>query len=795
MRRAAVLGAGVMGAAIAAHLANCGVPALLLDIVPPELNADERAKGLSPADPRVRNRLAAAGLERCRKSKPASFYAARDAELVAVGNFEDDLAKLKDCDWILEAVTERLDVKQQLWARVAPHVRRGAVLATNTSGISVAAIAQALPAELRPRFLGMHFFNPPRYLKLLELIPHAGTAPEVLAAMAEFGARALGKGIVVAKDTPNFIANRVGTYAMLHAVKLMLEQGYSVAEVDKLTGKAIGRPKSAIFRTADIVGLDTMAHVMRNLYDNLPHDPERELFRPMPMLAAMLERGLLGEKTKQGFYAKRGRDIWMLDPATLEYVPQPKVAFAALEMAKNIEDAGARIKALVEAKDRAGAFLWQNLSATLRYAAACVPETSDDVVSIDRALRWGFGWELGPFQIWDAIGFRKSCERMQAEGHKLPPLAADLLARGLSGFYQRGGGRTSAYLPARGAHEPLADDPRVIVLRDLKERRKPLLDTADATLHDLGDQVLCLEFHTKMNTIGPGVIDGIHKSLDLMEGGSWRGLVLGNNAEVFSAGANLLMVLNELDEENYDDVEWMVRRFQQTCQRLRFSARPVVAAPHGLTLGGGCELTLGCDRACAAAETYIGLVEVGAGVIPAGGGCMHMVKRAHEAAPDDPSVDLFPYLRRAFEQIGMAKVATSAREGQELGYLRADDRVTVNGDHLLHDAKQLVLAMDLAGYAPPRPRRDLRVVGEAGLAALRVGIHNLRRAGQITEYDQVVGETLAWVLCGGELSAGARVDEDYLLDLEREAFLRLCRDARTQARMGHILKTGKPLRN
>lgn len=792
-----MLGAGVMGAAIAAHLANVGIPALLLDVVPAELTEEEKKKGLTLQSPLVRNRLSQAGLERCRRSKPASFYSEKDAALVATGNFEDDLSKLKDADWIVEAVTERLDIKQQLFGKIVPHLKAGAILSSNTSGISIRAIGEALPAELRRRFLGTHFFNPPRYLKLLELVPHPDTAPEVLSAMSEFGARTLGKGIVVAKDTPNFIANRVGSFAMLHAVKLMLELDYSIAEVDKLTGKAIGRPKSATFRTADIVGLDTLAHVAANMLQSLPDERERELFRPPPLIEQMLQKGLLGEKTRKGFYSKdrTSGQILMLEPKTLQYVPQPKVAIPSLEMAKSIDDAGARIRSLVEAKDRAGVFLWKNVSATLRYAAACIPEISDDLAAVDAALRWGFGWELGPFQIWDAIGFRKSCERMKAEGQELPGWVEQMLAAGVESFYRREAGRTFVYVPAQKKHAPLPEDPRVIVLRDWRERRKPLLDTADVSLHDLGEQVLCLEFRTKMNTIGPGVIDGIHKSLDLMEGGAWRGLVLGNNADLFSAGANLLMVLNELDEENYEDVEWMVRRFQQTCQRLRYSARPVVAAPHGLTLGGGCELTLGCDAAAAAAETYIGLVEVGAGLIPAGGGCMHMIARIHETAPDDPGVDLFPYVRRVFEQVGMAKVATSAKEAVELGYLRPEDRITVNGDHLLHNARDLVLAMDLAGYQPPRPRTGIRVVGEPGLAALRVGMHNLRRANRITEYDHVVGGKLAWVLCGGEVSPSARVDEDYLLDLERQAFLELCRDPRTQARMGHILKTGKPLRN
>ncbi len=799
IRRTAVIGAGVMGAAIAAHLANAGYPCLLLDIKPDEPTDEEKARGLTRDDREVADRIARAGLARARKAKPAAFFSRREPALVEVGNIEDDLGRLAEVDWVIEAVIERLDIKASLYERLARHLGSGAILSTNTSGLSVARLAEALPPERRRRFLVTHFFNPPRYLKLLEVVPGPDTDPELVAALARFGEEELGKGIVFAKDTPNFIANRIGTFALVHGVHLMLEQGLTVAEVDKLTGKAIGRPRSATFRTADLVGLDTLAHVVRNMYENLPDDPRRELFQLPEFLEKMLERGWLGEKSGQGFYKKvRGEDgkrqILMLDPGTLEYVPQPKVAFGSLEMARGIEDAGERIHSLFRARDKAGAFLRENLTATLLYSAACIPEISDDIVNVDRALRWGFGWELGPFESWDALGGAKAARRFQEQGRELPPAAVALLESGRPTWYQREQGQTSFFHIQKRDYEAVQEHPKVLRLRDLKEAGRVILENADASLVDLGEEVACLEFHTKMNTIGPGIMEMMERALDEVEA-NWRGLVVGNDGEHFSAGANLLLVLNELDDDNWEDVDWMVNRFQQLNQRLRFSSRPVVVAPHGLVLGGGCEVTVAGDSACAAAETYIGLVEVGAGLVPAGGGCKEMVKRVHESLPEDTEVDLLPLVRRLFETIGMARVATSAREGQELGYIRAADKVVMNGDHLLHEARSMVLALAATGYRAPRPLRDIRVAGETGLALLRVGLHNMKAAGYISEHDALIGDHLARILCGGEVAPGSRVDEQYLLDLEREAFMSLLGEPKTLARMEHILKTGKPLRN
>ncbi len=753
---------------------------------------------IPPREGDDKDALVRAGLERARKSKPASFSSSRAPTLVEVGNFEDDLPRLAECDWIVEAVVENLDIKRSLYEKVAPHVAPHALLTSNTSGLSAEALSGALPEALRPRFMVTHFFNPPRYLKLLELVRGPDTADEVVAFFEDFGDRVLGKGIVHAKDTPNFIANRIGCFGIFHVMRVMLDDGFTLAEVDKLTGKAIGRPGSATFRTADLVGLDTLAHVAANLFERLEQDPHRDLFDPPDFMKRLVAEGRLGEKSGEGFYKKvRGADgkseILMVDPATLEYVPQGKVSFGSLEMAKSVEDLRERIHGLVRAEDRAGAFLWKSFSATLRYAAACIPEIADDIVNVDRAMRWGFGWELGPFELWDAMGFRWACERMLEEGDAVPPLARALYDAGGEGFYREEKGAHAFFVGGEG-FAPVPTRPEYLVLADLKAAGGVVLESPDASLVDLGDGVACLEFHTKMNTVGPGIIDMMERSLDEVEAG-WRGLVIGNDAPQFSAGANLLLILNELDDDNPEDVEWILGRFQHANLRMRQCSRPVVAAPAGLTLGGGCEVVLGADAVVASLETYIGLVEVGAGVVPAGGGCKELVRRADEAAPRAPDTDLFPWIRRIFETVGMGKVATSAHEAQEMGFLRATDQVVANRDRLLHDAKMRVLAMSEAGYRPTPLRTDIRVVGEEGLAALRVGLDQMERAGYISAHDKVVGDALAWVLCGGEVSSSSRVSEEYLLELEKEAFMRLCAEPKTLERMEYVLKTGKPLRN
>lgn len=789
IRRAAVIGAGVMGTGIAAHLANAGYPVVLLDIKPKDAGDD----------PRAANRLAAAALERALQARPPAFFSPHDAELVTIGNLEDDLGLLADADWVVEAVVERTDVKQQVYRKIAPHLGPDAILSSNTSGLSVAGLAEALPRERRRRFLVTHFFNPPRYLELLELVPGPDTDPEVLAAMAAFGERELGKGIVYAKDTPNFIANRIGCFAMFHAMRLMLEKGYDIAEVDALTGPAIGRPKSATFRTADVVGIDTLVHVADHMYDSLPA-PERDLFSVPDFVRAMVERGWLGEKSGQGFYKRvRGeggtREILMLDPSSMDYVPRTEVRIPSLGAVRAIEDPAQRIATMFAARDRGGEFVRANLGETLLYAAAKIPEIADELFHVDHAMRWGFGWDLGPFEAADAIGGREAFLSLREAGKELPPLVIGFLESGLDRFHAIEDGERRCYRPATGRREPLPGRPRVIDLELLRARGAVVAANDEAGLLDLGDGVLCLRIHTKMNTIGPGVLDLLEDTLERLDSGAWRGLVIGNGEPVFSAGANLKMVLETLAAHGLDAVGGIVRRFQDIVQGLRYVHRPVVAAVRGMTLGGGCEIALAADLVCAAGESYVGLVEVGAGVVPAGGGCMELVARAHETLPEGPDVDVFPLVRRVFETVGQARVSTSARHAQELGLLRRNDCLVMHPRHVLHAARQQVVAIDEAGYRPRRPRNDIRVAGEAGLAALRVVLHGMREGGFLTEYDVVVGEELARVLCGGEVPAGTRVGEQHLLDLEREAFVRLLGDERTQARVRHVLETGKPLRN
>ncbi|MFN2480905.1 MAG: 3-hydroxyacyl-CoA dehydrogenase/enoyl-CoA hydratase family protein [Pyrinomonadaceae bacterium] len=801
IEKAAVLGAGTMGAQIAAHLANAGVPTLLLDIVPRELTAEESAKGLTLEAPEVKNRIARAGLEAARKAKPAAFMSSDAARLVTPGNFEDDLAKLKDCDLVIEAVVENLDIKRKLFARVEEHRRPGAIVATNTSGIPVRQIAEGFSEDFRANFLGVHFFNPPRYLHLCELIPTEWTRPEVACSVFGFLDRRLGKGVVVAKDRPNFIANRVGTYGALTTIKTMLEDGYTVEEVDKMTGQSVGRAKSATFRTFDIVGLDVLMHVTKNLYDALPEDDERETFVAPEFLQRMAERGLLGAKTGGGFYRKQKgapgekQEIWTLDHASLEYRPPQKAKLPALDVAKNIEDVGERIKALVWGKDRTGQFLWKTVGKTLRYAANRIPEIANNVVDVDRAMRWGFNWELGVFETWDAIGVEKSVARMREEGATVPANVERMLGAGAKSFYRTEGGERFYFDFDSLEYKPVNDPPGAIILRSVKERTAVVKKNSGASLIDIGDGVACLEFHSKMNAIGGDTIQMIKQSLAEVER-NFAGLVVGNQGANFCVGANLMMVLLEAQDENWEDLDLVARAFQDATMSLRYSAKPVVVAPFNLALGGGCEMLLHADRVRAHAETYTGLVEVGVGIIPAGGGTKEMLLRAMDAIPagvDD--ADPFPFVKRAFETMALAKVSTSAEEARGLGYLREEDSISMNADRLIADAKQEVLALAQSGYTPSQPRADILAMGLPALSTFKLGIHQTLRAGFISEHDALVGEKLARILTGGDLNHPTRVSEQYLLDLEREAFLSLCGTRKTQERMAHTLKTGKPLRN
>src|SRR5512139_2351616 len=799
IKKAAVLGAGMMGSAIAGHLANVGIPSFLLDIVPPELTEAEKKKGLTLESPEVRDRFAVSGKKRIQESKPASLYLKEDAELITVGNFEDDLSWVAQADWIVEVVIEDLDTKRALFKKLLPFLKEGTVISSNTSGISIQKMCEGFSRDFQERFLGTHFFNPPRYMKLLEIIPIPATSKAVLDRMADVGERIIGKGVVYAKDTPNFIGNRIGAFSGAITMRTMAEDGYRIEEVDQITGAAIGRPKTGTFKLGDVVGLDIMAHVSKNLYESLPAGKERDTFAPSPFIEQMIKNQWLGYKTKQGFYKKvkgEGKEeTLVLDYEKIEYRPQQKVNLPSVEMGKNIDDVRERIKTLVFSPDRGGQFAWKILKKTLLYSAGKIPEVSDDIVNIDRAMKWGYNWELGPFEIWDAIGLKSSVKKMEKEGEAIPPLVEKVLSKGYSSFYEKKDGRIFYFDLGASQYQQIEEKPEIILLPSLKDRKKTVLSNPGASLIDLGDGVACLEFHSKMNTIGADTIQMIRDSLKEVEE-KFDGLVIGNQAENFSVGANLMLVLFEIQDENWDTIEYGVKALQDALMAIKYFEKPVVAAPFGLTLAGGCEVCLASSKVQAAAETYMGLVEVGVGLIPAGGGVKEMLLRSTEGIPPGVmDVELLPFVRKAFETVAMAKVGTSVKEAQQLGYMRMTDKVTINRDFLIHDAKKTVLDLVKEGYRPPRPKKNIKVMGERGHALLQMGLFYMREGGYISQYDEHVAKKVAHIMAGGNLPDGTEVTEQYLLDLEREAFVSLCGEAKTQARIEYMLKTGKPLRN
>lgn len=797
--KAAVLGAGTMGAGIAAHLANAGIPVLLLDIAPKELTPEEQKRGLSLTSPEVRNRIVNSLLDAAKKLKPAPFMLADNAKLIKTGNFEDDMPKIGECDLVIEAVVENLDIKHKVFAEVDKYRKPGAAIATNTSGIPVRSIAEPFSDDFKHHFAGIHFFNPPRYMKLVELIPTEWNGRDLVARLEDFLDRRLGKGVVIAKDRPNFIANRIGTFGMMATVHEMIAMGFTPTEVDQMTGKAIGHASSATFRTSDLVGLDVLVHVNENLYPAIPDDEDREVFRIPEFIRQMVERRLLGDKTNGGFYKKlktpEGKtEILELDLQTFEYKPQSKTKFPSLEAAKQIEDLPTRIRTLVCGKDRVGEFLWKTMSRTFRYAANRIPEIADTVVEIDNAIKWGFGWEIGVFETWDAVGVRDSVERMRLEGQKVPESVEKMLAAGAESFYRNEKGKTYFYDLVAGEYRPMPERPGVIILKSVKEQNGVIRSNPGASLIDLGDGVACLEFHSKMNSIGADTVQMMNFAIDEVER-NFVGLVVGNQGGNFSAGANIMMLLLAAQEEEWDDINLMVHALQQAVMRLRYSSKPVVTAPYGLTLGGGCEIAIHGNRLRAAAETYIGLVEVGVGVIPAGGGTKEMTMRAMDLAARYPDADPIAFLKKTFEMIGMGKVATSAQEARSWGFLREADSISMNGDRLIADAKQEVLNLAAAGFVPPVPREDIRVLGETAETAMRLALHMMKRGGFISEHDELIGRKLAHVMSGGSINHSTEVSEQYLLDLEREAFVSLCGERKTQERIAAMLKTGKPLRN
>jgi 3-hydroxyacyl-CoA dehydrogenase len=815
IERVAVLGAGTMGARIAAHFANAGIPVFLLDIVPPELNAAEKSRGLTLQSLEVRNRFARAGLDAALKSRPAAFFSAESARLIQIGNFDDNLDWCAQADWILEVVAENMEIKRALLERVEAHRRPGTFVTTNTSGLCISAIGKTRSIDFRRHWAGTHFFNPPRYMKLVEIIPGPDTLPEVVDALSDFCDRQLGKGVVIAKDTPNFIANRIGTFSMLNVVRLMSEMNMTIEEVDACTGPAIGYPKSATFRTADIVGLDVLSHVVENIYENTPDDESREIYKVPPLVQEMVRRGWLGEKSGQGFYkrVKKGAEseILTLDPQTMEYRAKQKARFASIDMGRLIDDTRDRLRALVgpvllgQPADKASKFLWASLSRTCLYAARRVPEIADSPADIDRAMRWGFAWELGPFEIWDVLGVEAVARQLEKEGESLPPLVTKLLASGEKSFYLNVSGKILGFdLHAAAPTEsfkPVENPPGILILSSLKESGAIVEKNPGASLIDLGDGVLCCEFHTKMNSLGADIIAMIHAGVRRLHT-DFDAMVIANQGAHFSAGANLMLVLVAAQEQEWDEIDLAVRQFQGAMLAIKYSLRPIVVAPHSLAIGGGCEINLHAAKIHAAAESYIGLVETGVGVIPAGGGCKETLIRANEHASGGEDLDLFNALKPRFYSIALAKVSTNAEEARALGYLRRADSISMSRDRLVADAKQSALALARANWRPaaanPKEgaaRTQVRVLGESFLSAAKLAIHMMLRGEYISEYDAHVARKLAHVLAGGALTSPQNVSEQYLMDLEREAFVSLCGERKTQERIAHTLKTGKPLRN
>ncbi|OQM44325.1 3-hydroxyacyl-CoA dehydrogenase [Anoxybacillus sp. UARK-01] len=790
IKRAAVLGSGVMGSGIAAHLANVGIPTLLLDIVPRERTKEEEARGLTFEHTAVRNRLANQALQKLLKQKPAPLMTKEKLALIETGNFEDDLHRLAEADWIIEVVVENLDIKKQLFAKIDAVRREGSIVSSNTSGISVEAMSEGRSEDFKKHFLGTHFFNPPRYLKLLEIIPTKATDPEIVAFMKEFGEEVLGKGVVIAKDTPNFIANRIGTYGLLVTVREMIKGGYSVGEVDSVTGPLIGRPKSATFRTLDVVGLDTFIHVANNVFEKVDGE-EKEVFRTPDFMKAMLEKGWLGSKAGQGFFLKKGKDILELNYETLEYEPSKKLKTPAVEMSKQAKGLSNKLKALVYSDDRAGELLWNILSPVLLYSAQLLGEIADDIVAIDRAMKWGFGWEFGPFETWDAIGVEASVRKMQEEGKNVPDWVAQMLAAGHTSFYKRENGKVLVY--DKGEYKPVSENPKVIHLKRLKEENRVIKKNSGASLIDLGDDVALLEFHSPNNAIGLDIVQMINDSLEEVDR-NYKGLVIGNQGKNFCVGANLALILMEAQDDNYFEIELVVRQFQQAMMNIKYSPKPVVAAPFAMTLGGGTEICLPAARIQAAGETYMGLVEVGVGLIPGGGGNKELYIKYLNSLPNGVDFDLQKVANNVFETIATAKVSTSALEARELNFLNRQDGITMNGDHLLYDAKQAVISLYDSGYQPP-VRKKIPVVGESGYAALLLAAQSMHLSGYATEHDVKIAKKLAYVIAGGKVPYGTEVDEQYLLDLEREAFLSLVGERKSQERMQHMLVKGKPLRN
>lgn len=797
INKVAVIGSGIMGSGIACHFANIGVEVLLLDIVPRELNEKEKKKGLSLEDKEVRNRIVNESLQASLKSKPSPIYHQKFASRIKTGNLEDDISKVSEADWIIEVVVERLDIKQQVFENLEKHRKPGTLITTNTSGIPIQQMNEGRSEDFKKHFCGTHFFNPPRYLRLFEIIPGPDTSKEVLDFLNEYGEKFLGKKSVVAKDTPAFIGNRVGIFSIMSLFHMVKDMGMTIEEVDKLTGPVIGRQKSATFRTVDVVGLDTLVHVAKGLHKGVPEDEENELYALPDFIQTMVENEWFGSKSGQGFYKKiKNEDgsstIQSLDLDSLEYRDQKKASFATLEQTKTIDNVADRFEVLINGKDKAGEFYRKNFGALFAYVSNRIPEITDELYKVDDAMQAGFGWEHGPFQIWDAIGVKKGIELIEAEGKKPAAWVNEMLESGKESFYTVKEGNTYYYDIPKKEHVKVPGQDAFIILDNIRES-KEVFKNSGVVVEDLGDGILNVEFRSKMNAIGGDVLDGINKAIDMAEK-DYQGLVVANNGKNFSVGANIGMIFMMAVEQEYEELNMAVKYFQDTMMRMRYSSIPTVAAPHAMTLGGGCELSLHADKVVAAAETYIGLVEFGVGVIPGGGGSKEMTVRAADTFEKD-DVEL-NRLREHFLTIGMAKVSTSAHEAYDLNILqKGKDIVVVNPDRQLAIAKKHALLMAENGYTKPIHRTDIKVLGKQALGAFLVGTDQMNAGKYISDHDKKIANKLAYVMAGGDLSEPQMVSEQYLLDLEREAFLSLTGERKTLERLQHMLKKGKPLRN
>ncbi len=790
IKKAAVLGSGVMGSGIAAHLANIGIPVLLLDIVPKELTQDEIAKGHTLEDKQVRNKIATSSLQNLLKQKPAPLTTKSNLTLIEAGNLEDDLDQLAEVDWIIEVIVENLEIKKGLYEKIDAVRKPGTIITSNTSGISIEAMKEGRSEDFQKHFLGTHFFNPPRYLKLLEVIPASTTAPEVVDFMVEFGEDILGKGVVIAKDTPNFIANRIGTYGLLVTLREMIKRGYSIGEVDSVTGTLIGRPKSATFRTLDVVGLDTFMHVAKNVYDQTEGE-EQQVFELPAFMKKMIDNGWLGAKTKQGFYLKEGKEIQELNTETFEYSKAKQLKTPSIEMAKQQKGLSNRVKSLVYADDRTGEILWNVFAPTLLYSAELHGEIADDIIAIDNAMKWGFAWQQGPFEMWDAIGVEKSVEKMKTEGKEIPTFVMSLLDKGHSTFYKEVDGELHFFDGEDYKLVPVND--KEIDLKRYKKKHGVIKKNTGASLIDMGDGVALLEFHSQSNAIGLDIMQMINFAVDEVEK-NYKGLVIGNQGRNFCVGANLGLILMEAQDDNIFELDFVIKTFQNAMMKIKYSTKPVVVAPFAMTLGGGAEVCLPAAHIQATTETYIGLVETGVGLIPGGGGNVNLYAKHLKGLPNGVVVDYQNIANKVFEMIAMAKVSTSADEARDNNFLDFADGISVNSDHQLYDAKQVAISMHDNGYQAPKHEK-IPVTGDSGYATLLLGAEGMFLSGFISEYDLKIAKKLAFVIAGGKVPYGTLVDEQYMLDLEREAFLSLVAEPKSQQRMQHMLVKGKPLRN